>query len=180
MGRTDLGVSAIRRSLVLDPLNRDAYRQLGDRLNDAGRYREALSAYQQAQALDPDPRVAAIGTGYAYYKLGDLQSAQSWCGRRVDYYGEACLAVVYSKLGRKADAAAMLTKLKAEVGDKEAYLYAEIYAELGDRANALDWLERAFRSRDPNLVEIKADGSMATLRQEPRFQAIERELKFPD
>jgi hypothetical protein len=36
------------------------------------------------------------------------------------------------------------------------------------------------RLRDPGLVELKTDPLMDPLRKEPRLQAIERELKFPD
>jgi hypothetical protein len=73
----------------------------------------------------------------------------------------------------------IIPKLQAEIGDKEPYFHTEMYAELGVGASALDWLDRAFRSRDPNLMDLRADDSMATLRQQLRFQAVERALKFP-
>jgi len=44
----------------------------------------------------------------------------------------------------------------------------------------LDWLEKAMRLRDPGLSSLRADPLMDPLRKEPRFQAIERELKFPN
>jgi len=47
------------------------------------------------------------------------------------------------------------------------------------RPKALEWLDTAMRLRDPGLVELKTDPLMDPLRKEPRFQAIERELKFP-
>jgi tetratricopeptide (TPR) repeat protein len=102
----------------------------------------------------------------------------SACGRH-DWASQWCLAVLYDKLGRHADAEAELTKLKAALGDTAAYEYAAIYAQRGDRAKALVWLETALRLRDAGLEELKTDPLMDPLRQEPRFQAIERELKFP-
>jgi len=36
------------------------------------------------------------------------------------------------------------------------------------------------RLRDPGLISLKTDPLMDPLRNEPRFQAIERELKFPN
>jgi hypothetical protein len=36
------------------------------------------------------------------------------------------------------------------------------------------------RLRDPGLVELKTDPLVNPLRKEPRFQAIEPELKFPE
>ena len=58
--------------------------------------------------------------------------------------------------------------------------YAEIEAQWGNSDGALGWLEAARRLRDPGLVELKVNPLFDPLRQEPRFQAIERELKFPN
>ena len=44
-----------------------------------------------------------------------------------------------------------LSKLKAAMGDAMAYQYATIYAQWGNRAKALEWLETAHRLRDPGL-----------------------------
>jgi hypothetical protein len=60
-----------------------------------------------------------------------------------------------------------------------AYQYAEIYAQWGNAPKALEWLEAALRLRDPGLADIKTDLLLDPLRQESRFQAIERALKFP-
>jgi tetratricopeptide (TPR) repeat protein len=87
--------------------------------------------------------------------------------------------MTYDKLGRHADAEAELAKFKATQGDTGAYEYATIYAQWGNRAQALEWLETALRLRDPGLVQLKADSLLDPLRKEPRFQAIERELMFP-
>jgi hypothetical protein len=84
------------------------------------------------------------------------------------------------KLGRRADAEAELAKLKESMGDGDAYQYATIYAQWGNRAQALEWLDTAMRLRDPGLVLLKSDPLFDPLRKEARFRAIERELKFPD
>ena len=88
--------------------------------------------------------------------------------------------MIYDKLGRHADAEAVLSKLKAAQGDDAAYQYATIYAQWGQRPKALEWLETALRLRDPGLESLKTDPLLDPLRKEPRFQAIERELKFPN
>jgi hypothetical protein len=65
-------------------------------------------------------------------------------------------------------------------GDGGTYQCATIYAQWGNPPKALEWLETALRLRDPGLNQLKTDPLMDPLRQEPRFKAIERELKFPD
>jgi len=82
--------------------------------------------------------------------------------------------------GRHADAEAMLDKLRASGGDSFAYQNVEIYAQWGDTAKALNWLDTAMRLRDPGLEYLKADPGLDPLRKEPRFEAIERTLKFPN
>ena len=100
---------------------------------------------------------------------------------RPDYWlNRVCLAISYHKLDRRADAAVIRAKYQAEAGDGDAYEYAQIDAQWGDRPKALNWLDTAMRVRDPGLLAIKTDPLMDPLRNEPRFQAIERELKFPN
>jgi hypothetical protein len=55
-----------------------------------------------------------------------------------------------------------------------------IYTQWGKTTRALDWLETAMRHRDPYLEKLKINANFDPLRSEPRFQAIERELKFLD
>ena len=88
--------------------------------------------------------------------------------------------MTYDKLGRRTDAEAALAKMKAVNGDAAAYQYATIYAQWGDSPKSLEWLDRAVRGRDPGLPNLKSDPLMDPLRKEPHFQAIERELRFPD
>jgi hypothetical protein len=88
--------------------------------------------------------------------------------------------VTYEKLGRHSDAEAMLAKYRAAKGDAGAYGYAQIYAQWGNTPAALEWLEKGLRRGDSGLSNLKVDPLLDPLRKEPRFQAIERELKFPD
>jgi hypothetical protein len=74
----------------------------------------------------------------------------------------------------------MLAKMQAENGDAQAYLYATAYADLGNISKALEWLETAYRLRDSTLEFLKTSPNWDALRSEPRFQAIERALRFPE
>ena len=87
--------------------------------------------------------------------------------------------MVYDKLRRHADAEAELSKLKSALGDTAAYQYATIYAQWGNLPKALEWLETALKLRDPGLVDLKTDPLMDPIREEPRFKAVIKELKFP-
>ena len=181
MGHFDAGVAAARRAVVLDPLARESHYYFGWALYFARRYEEAVAVFAEVISLDPEFGEAYVFRGLSYYGLGDLQRSRSSCETKPDFWASPwCLAVTYDKLGRHADAEAMLSKLKAAMGDTAAYQYVTIYAQWGDRAKALEWLDTAMRVRDPALLFLKTDRLLDPVRQEPRFQAVMRELKFPD
>ena len=87
--------------------------------------------------------------------------------------------MIFAKLGRRADAETALAKVRAMWGNHSA-MYAMVYAQWGDATRALDSLEAAMRRREPDLERVKMSALYDPLRKEPRFQAIERELKFSD
>jgi tetratricopeptide (TPR) repeat protein len=180
MGQVDAGIAAARRSAALDPLNPLSHDYLGNVLFAAHRYDEAVAAYEVEGSLDPEQPWANSGRGLSYYMLGNFQGARALCEIKPDHANsQACLAVTYDKLGRHADAEAVFAKYRVKLGDAGAYQYAGIYAQWGNRATALEWLETALRLRDSGLVGLKTDPLLDPLRNEPRFQAIQRDLKFP-
>ncbi|MBV8910566.1 MAG: TIR domain-containing protein, partial [Gammaproteobacteria bacterium] len=180
MGRSDAGLAAARRAVALDPLNRGSQGVLADALYCARRYEQSAAAYAEVQRLDPGSPDAAASRGLAYYSLGDFERARGLCeANTAEWVTQPCLAVSYEKLGRHAQARAVLAKLKASAGDTLAYQYAEVQAQWGDTAGALAWLEKALRVRDPGLEYLKTDPLLDPLRREGRFQAIERALRFP-
>ena len=181
MGRFDAGLAAGRRAVALDPLGPRSRYLLGEALHLARRDQEAVAAFGEVISLEPDYKGAYGLRGLAYYGLGDFQSARSSCETKPDYWASQwCLAVTNDKLGQHADAEAMLKKLQAAYGDAGPVEYASIYAQWGNTAKALEWLTTAMRLRSPDLVYVKIDPLLDPLRKEPRFQAIERELKFPN
>jgi TolB-like protein/Flp pilus assembly protein TadD len=181
MERSEAGIAALRRAVVLDPLNRDSRRSLGRVLYFGRQNKEAIAALEDALALDPEDPTAHAFRGVTYYALSDLERARASCESEPDEWrNQWCLAITYNKLGRHADAEAELAKIKAALGDAAAYQYATIYAQWGNVPRALEWLDTALRLRDPGLELLKTDPILDPLRQEPRFQAVMRELRFPE
>jgi TolB-like protein/lipoprotein NlpI len=181
MGHFDTAIAAARRALILDPLARASHSLLGRALYVTRRYEEAAGAFAEAVSIAPDFKATYAERGLAFYGLGDLERARVSCEAKPDYwFTHPCLAVIYDKLGRHAEAQAELSKLTAAVSDAAAYQYATIYAQWGNRAKALEWLETALRQRDGGSIYLKTDPLLDPLRNEPRFQRIERQLRFPN
>jgi TolB-like protein len=158
MGHFDAGVAATRRAVVLDPLAAASHFDLAQALYAARRCEESVATWAEVLRLDPDFKANYTWLGFAHYGLGDFQSARASCETKPDYWSNQwCLAVIYEKLGRHADAEAEHEKLKAATGDASAYQYATIYAQWGNRVKALEWLETALRLRDPGLEFVKTE-----------------------
>jgi TolB-like protein/Flp pilus assembly protein TadD len=176
MGRGESGLAMIRRAVALDPVNVGTYESLGIVLLILRRYGEAIAAFRHAEVLRPECCSSAIG--WAYYALGEFENARSYCAKQPDS-DDVCLALADNKLGRHADAEAALARLRGSYGDRAAYQYVQIYAQWGNITEALRWLETALRLQDPWLDDLKTQPLLDPLRNEPRFQAVERALRFP-
>jgi TolB-like protein/tetratricopeptide (TPR) repeat protein len=183
LGHADEGIALAHRGVAADPLNPASYRALGMVLLSSRRYSEAAAAFQNAIALDPEN----AGDGYdywqlgvSYYLVGELPEARASCEVKPDYwYSLVCKAIIYQKLGQREAATAAMRRAAEQSGDAGGYQYAEIYAQWGENKPALDWLEKAMRLRDTGLAYLRLDPLLDPLRHEPRYQAVERELKFP-
>jgi tetratricopeptide (TPR) repeat protein len=180
IGRTDAGVAMARKGVSVDQLNSRAYRTLSIVLQDAHHYRESLEAAQRALTLNPNDMRQAAVRGQGEFLLGDVERARESCSTPpLDWEGHLCLALVYDKLHRRADAEAQVASMKTDLGDSAAYQYAEIYAQWGDIPAALGWIEKAYELKDPGILSLRIDPFFDPLRKEARFQEIERKLKYP-
>ena len=181
-GHAEAAIALANRGVALDPINPRSYRALGDVLVFARRYDNAVTAYERSIAMDPEHGDYAYAAGgLAYYLAGNLPAALASCETRPDYVRSlVCKALLYGKLGRRADAAAAVAGAVQQAGDGGAYQYAQIYAQWGEPKTALDWLDKARRLGDPGLIYMRSDPLLDPLRNEPRFQTIERGLKFPN
>jgi TolB-like protein/DNA-binding winged helix-turn-helix (wHTH) protein/cytochrome c-type biogenesis protein CcmH/NrfG len=181
MGHTDVAITAARRNIELDPLNVLAYRALGEALEAARQYPQAVAAFESAIKLNPSHATEAYQRrGRLYYLMGDIQKAKASCEAEPDvWHQQACMPLMYERLGQREAAQAALATAFAAQGDYASYQYAQIYAQWGNTDKALDWLDTAVRVRDPGLESMKTDAFLDPLRAQPRFQAIERALNYP-
>jgi TolB-like protein/tetratricopeptide (TPR) repeat protein len=181
-GHADIAISGARHSVALDPLDPLSHRTLGDTLRYAHRYDEAVKAYQASIDADPSHASEAYGLqGLTYYSADNVTAAKASCEVDLDSYrSQVCLAIVYHALNRQADAMSKLAQLMKLAGPASAYQYTEINAQWGEHQTALEWLEKAQQFRDPGLAYSKTDPLLDPLRTEPRFQAILKQLNFPN
>ena len=53
---------------------------------------------------------------------------------------------------------------------------ALVYVHMGEKERALEWLERAYKDRDGQIIWIKVEPSFESLRSDPRFEDLVRRV----
>jgi TolB-like protein len=177
LGHNDLAIEAQRQAIRLDPQNYEARTVLAGVLIFARRFDEALVAAQEAKAINPEAKNLRGFFATSYIGLGQWGLARRTCEQPPVSHG--CLALVYHGLGNLKAADRELEQSKALGSDADAYRYAELYAQLGDTAKALQCLSTAERLHDPALLNLKVSWMLDPIRNEPQFKALEKRMNFP-
>jgi tetratricopeptide (TPR) repeat protein len=181
IGRSEQAVGMARHAVSLDQLNPAVYRQLSLVLFDARLFRESIEAASRSLSINSKDIRLLSQTGLNQLALGEAEAARKSCDNPSrDWEGRLCLAIAYHDLQRPSDAEAEMAALNKDYGDAGSYQYAQIYAQWGDAQKALQWLEMAYKLKDPGLTAIKVDIFMDPLRGEPRFRDIFTKLNMPD
>jgi len=145
------------KALELDPKLAEAHAARGEALRVAGRSEEAVAAFEQALELDPNSFEANLAYARLARGLGDLDRSVELFIRALeiqptDYQAPLLLQSILYALGRKEEAEkyARLGLCRAEEtlrehpeGSRPAQLAAPAAALLGDREQAIKWIERA-------------------------------------
>jgi hypothetical protein len=85
-------------------------------------------------------------------------------------------------IGRRAEAEKILRDLerKSKSGYVSPYIMATVYAGLGEKEKAFEFLERAYQERSLDVSWfLKADLRIDSLRSDPRFQDLVRRVGYP-
>jgi tetratricopeptide (TPR) repeat protein len=143
-------IDASRRGVLSDPNDWFQHYYLGVGYEGTGKLLDAISEYQKAMEMsegDQDLRVS--------------------------------LAHAYLAVGKRGEGEKILRDLERE--SKSAYLspymIATIYAGLGQKDRAFEFLEKAYLERSLDLSWfLKADPRIDSLRSDPRFQSLLRRV----
>jgi hypothetical protein len=90
----------------------------------------------------------------------------------------AALAHAYALAGKRDEAERILGELleRSRGSYVEPMSIAVIYSGLGDKENALEWLEKARAQHSVGLLTLKVHPIFDGLRSNPRFQRLLRRI----
>jgi serine/threonine-protein kinase len=179
LGRFDEAIKEGRRGIELDPLSLIINADLGSTLMIARRYDEAIAQLRKTLALDGNFAYARWNLGEALYLKGDLAGAIAEYEKAAALDDDpeilALLGRAYADAGKRDKALELLEKLKTLGRDHyiRNYVFTIIYAGLGDKTTAIDYLEKARDGGEtPDTTWLKVDPLFDSLRDEPRFQQL--------
>src|SRR5258708_7107092 len=177
LGRTDESLVESKRALELEPLHLVIGGHLGWHYPYARQYDQASEQFRKTLELDPAFPQAQRYAAWAYLQKGmhqeaiaSLRAALGQLGRNPAVEGE--LGHTLGVAGRRAEALAMLEGLRQLSSTRyvSPYSVALVHAGLGDRDQALAWLEKAYADRSDYLPYLTPDPILDALPPVPLFQ----------
>jgi TolB-like protein/Tfp pilus assembly protein PilF len=184
--RFDESIAELKRAEELDPLSAIISTNLGDMLVLARRYDEAIVQYKRTLVRDPNFAYGHVALSRAYGAKGMYPEAIAETRKYMELDNESIgggvMGLWLAKSGNRAEAVKLLGELKKESTRKyvQAYDFALIYIGLGDKEEALNYLEKHMMARAETANTYAVAPELDVLRSEPRFKEMLKRMNLPE
>ena len=187
IGRSNEAMAEIKRAQELDPLSLIISAVAGRIYYCDRKYDQAIDQLNKTLQIDRHFGPASAFLSQAYLKKGLNEQAILTAEELVKSAPGVSvyltmLGNAYAISGKKNEAQNMLSRLKELSSGhyvQPSYI-AMLYAGLGDRDQAFEWLEKAFTIRDDRLVFVMTDPLMDSISGDSRFQDLARRIGLPE
>jgi serine/threonine-protein kinase len=185
LGRAEEAMAQIDSAMKLDPLN-PLYRSIyAMDLMYSRRFDDAIALLRATLKTEPHNPVALATLRSAYHQKAMYPEAldiwKASFAARGDREAEDALARGHAESGYSGAltrVAEMLVQ-RSRTSHVTPWQIGTLYTRAGKEDQALDWLEKAFQARDPNIPYLSVDPIFDDLRDNPRFQSLLRRLNLP-
>jgi len=179
--RSEEALAEAGRAHELDPLNPEVATGLPWALYAARRYDEAIAGQQKSLDLEPGFAqahmlfaLALAGKGSYAEALAEARKMATLAGDAPNFVG--ILGYVAGRAGERAEAQHILTALERRPPGNRAFAIALVQLGLGNKEEALRWLQAAYEERAEWLVIFTPAPFLDPLRPDPRFSALMRKI----
>jgi tetratricopeptide (TPR) repeat protein len=181
-------MAQIERAIHVDALNPTVQTYYGLALNNANRPEDAIVQFRKVLQISPNSAVALTGLQGALLRLGRQDEALEVQRSRATARGDAEVEGALGGGGRGGrggsdaalrDAVEVFERRWRKREDVNEVEVALILLRLKENDRALDWLERAFDTHNPNLPGINNRRPFDPLRGHVRFQTLLRRMNLP-
>jgi len=178
MGRHKEAIAESKRALKLDPISLNTNTSLGIIFYWARQYDQAIEQLQKTIELDPTFPQAQIYLGATYQQNSMFEEALAAWQKTGTHAGLG--VITHAMAGKREEARKMVGELKKEWGARNPTFIATVYAYLGEKDKAFEWLQKAYDQRDIFIFQLKVEPGYDPLRSDPRFQDLFRRMNFPE
>jgi len=185
-GQLREALAEVEHSVDLDPVSWYSFHNEGFILYFSHQYDQALSLIKRVRALDIYPPDWSFLLGDVYAEKGMYSEAIAEFKKSADGPNSSPdsighLGNAYARAGQTAEARKMIDRLQAQVRKNGVgrYEIALIYAGMGKKQEAFQWLEEAYQTRDVGLIYLKIDPCLDPLRSDPRFDDLIGRVGLP-
>jgi TolB-like protein/DNA-binding winged helix-turn-helix (wHTH) protein len=180
-GHFNEAILRAHQGLEMDPLSLSATTSLAWQLYRARRYDEAILQAKKVADIDPSFFPAHVCLGLAYQQqrnfpaaIQELKSASGFC--RDQCFG--LIGQVSAMAGDRPGALEAMRQLQRR-DYASPWLVATIYAQLNDKEEAFEWLQKAYDGREHDLVFANSWPLFDNLRSDPRYDQLLRRIGLP-
>jgi serine/threonine-protein kinase len=183
IGRFEEGLEQLKQAEQLDPLSLIINSDLGLPYFFARQYDRAIEQWQKTVELDPEFWLAHYALALVYEQKGMYSEAITESKRALNLFSDgpwvlAGLGHIYALSGKRDEAYQILDELMERA--KKSYIspfdLALIHAGLGEKDEAITWLEKAYEERNQWLTWLKVEPRLDALRTDPRFIDLVRRV----
>src|SRR5271168_2802163 len=184
LGQYDQAIAEMKKAENLDPLSLIINADFAELLVLAHSYDESIEQSRKTIAMDPNFALAHNQLAQAFLEkqmnaeaVAELQKALALSPGSPTIM--ANLARAYVASGKRSSAEQLLGELKKRSSPIASYApeIAVIYAALGDKDQAMKWLEKGFEERFNPGVLLRP--GLDPLRADPRFVAMVHRIGLP-
>jgi len=183
MLRHDESFEEASRAEELDPLSPMMSEQVGESLYYARKTDRAIQKITEIVERNPNHVYATAVLGWCYWDKGMHDEAKMYWSRMHELTGNSELAKAFTELSLEDATQKWLEQAKdnpSSVWYNNSTLIGVTYASLGEKEEALEWLEKAYVERDPQMPFLRIWTALDILRDDPRYQDLERRMNFPE
>jgi TolB-like protein/DNA-binding winged helix-turn-helix (wHTH) protein len=176
LGRPQKSIQEIRAARALDPLSLSTLDAAVFNPYFRRQYDEALVQTHAALELYPNAPLLHVVLSNIFVQQGRYQLAGEETLMAEEFWGAPPQRIADLKAANEGSGLKGLWRKRIELNKKltgtpsfSAFDIASDCAAVGDKDQALHWLEEAYRVRDTQLIAVGLDPVFDTLRSDPRF-----------
>jgi len=181
-GRFEEALTEIRRAQECDPLFIHYSLNEGGIFQSMRNYDKAMELYRKVLEMNPNFGMAHLYLGWALREQGRFDEAiaeiQTAISLGVGQGGLVNLGYTYAVAGRRDAAERIISELMGLA--KQRYVspaaVACIYAGLGKKDQAFEWLEKSYQEHGWDMLSLKIHPMLDGLKSDPRFSDLVRRV----